>query len=91
MGFYAHCREFGVDTEFLERRELQLLTEAATYPTGSPTSRHLLRLCDRLCEAALRIEEARAPGLPSVRAPALNPWCYSTNETEPQAVEFFQK
>jgi hypothetical protein len=80
-----------VDTKFLERREVQLLTEAATYPTNSATSRYLLQLCDRLWEAALRMEEARAPGLASVRAPALNPWCYPTEPTEPQGVEYFQK
>ena len=31
-------------TEFLEKREVQLIIEAAAFPNGSPQNKHLTRL-----------------------------------------------
>jgi hypothetical protein len=80
-----------MDTEFLERRELQLLVEAATHPPDSHDQRHLLRLSNRLCEAIVKIEaEAIDPLLPGLYR-LRNPWHDYTDAPEPNGWSFFSK
>jgi hypothetical protein len=70
-----------VHTEFLERRELQLIEEAETYPPDSSQNRHLLGLSQRLWNAILALEMvATDPALLGAHV-ALNPWHNRTDLT----------
>jgi hypothetical protein len=64
-------------TEFLEKREVQLIIEAAAFPDGTPQNKHLMRLSRKLQDAILRMEGVNAA----------NPWA---NPTHPDGIEMFK-
>ena len=66
-------------TEFLEKRGVQMVIEAAAFPTGSPQNKHLTRLSRKLLDAILQMEGADAA--------AANPW---PNRTHPDGIEMFK-
>ena len=80
-----------MDTEFLERRELQLLVEAATHPPDSHDQRRLLSLSNRRCDSIVKIEaEAIDPLLPGLYR-LRNPWHDYTGAPELSGWSFFSK
>ena len=66
-------------TEFLEKREVQLIIEAAAFPTGSPQNKHLTRLSRKLMDAILQME-----GMDVAEA---NPW---PNRIHSDGIEIFK-
>jgi hypothetical protein len=64
-------------TEFLEKREVQLIIEAAAFPNGSPQNKRLARLASKLTDAIIRMEGG---------GPAANPW---PNRMRPDGIEMF--
>ena len=66
-------------TEFLEKREVQLIIEAAAFPTGSPQNKHLARLSRKLMDAILQME--------GMDVAAANPW---PNRIQPDGIEIFK-
>jgi hypothetical protein len=75
-----------VDTKFLERRELQLLEEAETYPRNS-SQNHLVGLSQRLWNAILALETAAPhPALLGAHV-AMNPWHDRTDLTAPDGIK----
>lgn len=71
-------------TEFLERRELQLIVEAGAYPVDSPKKKRLLHLARRLGDACLDIE-----GMNIAKAAATCPVNLWHSWTEPNGVPMF--
>ncbi len=63
--------------EFLEKREAELIIEAAAFPNGSPENKHLTHLSRKLLDAILQMEGAAAA----------NPW---PNRTHPDGIEMFK-
>ena len=59
-------------TEFLERRELQLIIEAAGHPIDSPQSLRLVQLSRRLLDALSRMEGSESAPFPASLGP--NHW-----------------
>ena len=92
FGKYGILNRFGesdVRTDFLERRELQLLMEAAKHSPNSQATRHLLHLANRLWQATVQLEAPAgpAPGMPHIA----NPWHDCAEPIEPHGIEFFHK
>jgi hypothetical protein len=73
-------------TEFLERRELQLIVEAGAYPVDSPQSQHLVHLSRRLLDALLQMEGIDPAALSGSAAQSVNSW---PNWTDPDGIEMF--
>ena len=76
-----------MDTTFLERRELQLLFEAEQFPSNSSQNTRLLRLSDKLFEAAATIQ-AGAAAVNAERV--INPWHDRVGLLEAPPFELFQ-
>jgi hypothetical protein len=64
-------------TEFLEKREVQLIIEASAFPNGSPQNKRLTHLSRKLQDAILQMEGIDAA----------NPW---PNRTHPDGIEMFK-
>lgn len=77
-----------VNTEFLERRELQLLVEATKHPPDSQEGRQLLHLSNRLWQAIAKLEARAADPAPGG---IVNPWHEWPDPTEPHGIEIFSK
>ena len=76
-----------MDTKFLERRELQLLDEAETYPRNSSQNRHLVGLSQRLWNAILALETAARHSALLGAHVAMNPWHDRTDLTAPDGIK----
>jgi hypothetical protein len=71
-------------TEFLERRELQLIVEAGAYPVNSPENKRLVHLAQKLGDACLDIE-----GMNAARTAATRPVNLWHSWTEPNGIPMF--